>query len=400
MTNGFKLLLVATAVMLLAGCSVLLGKVNYHYIENGQVWFQSHWGKRLVIDADAETFQPLSGGFGKDANHVYFTDEFVNGAQPETFRVIDFHTGIDANFVFTGNDKCIECDRETFTKLPHNNYRDKYFVYYGQGNMRILKDADPKTFTVLNNWFSKDANYVFQNGAKIPGADANTFSLTSCGISEVSAEDKNRCYWYSEAVPCDCEPHSGDEFPFVGLQPPNKTAHFQLISQKKYQIESANGKEIRAKLNAFVPAGKIEINYSCTDESTEQKSYITTTYDIKNGRVYSVRDAENQMFACDSEIVPKTWFEGQNDFAQTSIKFISNENKEIWAVRTELPTSELKATIICRIVMKDRMIEDSIDVLFTPQKSHLYTAIVKRNEATGCDIELMDSTTNSLVQLL
>ena len=106
------------------------------------------------------------------------------------------------------------------------------------------------------------------------------------------------------------------------------------------------------------------------------------------------------MFACDSEIVPKTWFEGQNDFAQISIKFISNENKEIWAVRTELPTSELKATIICRIVMKDRMIEDSIDVLFTPQKGHLYTAIGTRNEATGCDIELIDSTTNSLVQLL
>jgi len=363
------------------------------------VWFQSHWGKSLVKNADAETFQTLSGGFGKDANHVFFTDKLVNGAQPTTFKVIDFHTGMDAHHVFNGNDKCIECDRDTFTKLPHDNYRDKHFVYQGYGNLRILQDADPKTFVVLNNWFSKDTNYVFQSGEKIPGADANTFSLASCGISEVSAEDKNRCYWYSEAVPCDCAPHSGLEFPFVGLQPPNKSAHFQLIFQKKYQIERVNGKELRAKLNAFVPAGKIEINYSCSDESTGQKIDITSTYDIEDGRVYIVRDAENQMFACDSKIVPKTWFEGQNELVQTSIKFISDKNTEKWAVRTELPTSELKATIICRIVTKDRMIEDSIEVVFTPQKGHLYTATGTRNETTGCDIELMDSTTKSLLQM-
>jgi len=392
MVNLLRLFLLAALMLFIQGCSDDTHKVNTYFFEDDQVWFNSHWGVKLVKGADVESFQSLSGGYGKDSKYVFFTENITEDADPDTFEVIDFHTGKDKLFIFRSGKKCKKCDKDTFTVLPHKKYKDKNFVYQGQGNgMLVVEGADPATYTVLNNWFSKDATNAFENVHKIIGADAESFKLAKCGLSEVSAEDKNRCYWFSEAVPCDCAPYSGADFPFVGMQIPTKKAHVSIVSQRKYRVEKVGDREIIAKLNAFVPVGNHEIQYSCKPEGATEIKLITTNFRFEEKRVYTIRDLERSNSECDSKIVPKTWFEGENSFIQTSIKFQSG-NKTNWAVATELPTVELSAEILCRFVTKERIIEDITELVFTPIEGHLYNAYGFMNDDSKCSINLIDAT--------
>ncbi len=51
---------------------------------------------------------------------------------------------------------------------------DKDFVYLGGG---IIKDADPKTFAILNRDYTKDQFYVYYKGRRIERASPRSFSL-------------------------------------------------------------------------------------------------------------------------------------------------------------------------------------------------------------------------------
>ncbi len=66
--------------------------------------------------------------------------------------------------------------------------KDKSTVYYGD---KILRDADVKTFQVLDYSWGKDKNYVYLKGDLLEGVDATTFQIFANGGF---AHDKNHVY--------------------------------------------------------------------------------------------------------------------------------------------------------------------------------------------------------------
>lgn len=70
---------------------------------------------------------------------------------------------------------------------------DNMNVYYKD---LILKGADPHTFTLLKDGFSKDADNVFFKDKTLAGADANSFTV----LSNYYAKDKNRLWFGQQPV--------------------------------------------------------------------------------------------------------------------------------------------------------------------------------------------------------
>jgi hypothetical protein len=161
----------------------------------GQVYYQG----RPIDGADPATFSTLSALYGVDAAHVYYQDSLIPGADPATFKLLDSQWGRDARDVYFQERPQQVCDLYSF-KLLKDDWQIDSQCAYRMGTR--LANADPSTFEVINFWFAKDKNQVYENlPTIIEGADPATFKLRK-GICQVCAQDKNRCYRYEEVVAC------------------------------------------------------------------------------------------------------------------------------------------------------------------------------------------------------
>ncbi|MHB8860355.1 MAG: DKNYY domain-containing protein [Minisyncoccota bacterium] len=148
---------------------------------------------------DVATFQASSlGEYAKDKNHVYDCDNIVKDADPATFTIL--------NQVYA---------------------KDARHVFYIGGT--IIPGADPATFVPvttplaknsLQSEYGKDTNHVYWNGRVIAGADSATFVLSPV------TRDKNWIYQndtvvgpvslatdntqYSTALPAACNPSNAE----------------------------------------------------------------------------------------------------------------------------------------------------------------------------------------------
>ncbi len=85
-----------------------------------------------------------------------------------------------------------------------NKYEvEKEGVYYinwneARGSQKtLLSEADPETFEILSQEeYGKDINWVYFQGAIIPGADAKSFEF----IEDLYAKDKNRAYYGGDSI--------------------------------------------------------------------------------------------------------------------------------------------------------------------------------------------------------
>ena len=184
-------------------------------LQHGEVFFRD--GK--VKDADAASFKFLGGALAKDKSHVFCGLEAVEGADPASYTQVGGDVGKDRKAIYFRTERCGECDLASFGKVSEDWYADKNAAYRAMGFRRI--PVDRQSFTAINRWFAKDRHTVFYMTKPVPGADAASFKLASCGEVEVIGEDKNRCYWNSYPVTCGCEPRAMGEIPSVwtSLQP-------------------------------------------------------------------------------------------------------------------------------------------------------------------------------------
>lgn len=84
--------------------------------------------------------------------------------------------------------KELEVDNESFVVLENETYaKDRNNVYLKGGQ---IKNADPKTFEIVDHGYSKDKNYVYIDYYKIYKADPKTFELVKFPYSK----DKNTIY--------------------------------------------------------------------------------------------------------------------------------------------------------------------------------------------------------------
>lgn len=130
------------------------------------------------------------------------------GADPKTFKPIsnwDSFYGKDANSVFNGYLKIKNADPKTFTPLNESFSKDSKRVFYG--SKCEIKGADNKTFTPINSYMAKDKfrvyKYIFNNGYScksalniIPSTDTRTFQL----LNSFYSKDKNAVFFDNKPV--------------------------------------------------------------------------------------------------------------------------------------------------------------------------------------------------------
>lgn len=163
------------------------------------------YNERKIENADIPTFEILEYNHSKDKNAVYYYGEKIEGADPKTFKHFPPYYWIDKNDVYSGGKK-LNVNPKTFSIFEkNNNYgKDDRNIYYissvAEEEGKILKDADVKTFVILNNLYSKDSKNVYldynQYVEKLEGTDAKTFIL----LNEKYAKDKNAVYYNGQKI--------------------------------------------------------------------------------------------------------------------------------------------------------------------------------------------------------
>lgn len=173
-------------------------------------------GRNIKIDiekingADSSSFE-ITGIYGKDKNSMYAFGKKLEGVNPETFQTIS-ENGIifkdDKNIYYLGKKearKLKNADVNSFEEVAENEYyKDKNNVYYYdeyEGNMKTIKEADPKTFEGISYTFGKDKNAVYKRENKLAGVDPATFEE----IDSSFTKDKNNVYY--------------EEMPMKGVDP-------------------------------------------------------------------------------------------------------------------------------------------------------------------------------------
>ena len=353
---------VASALLLAACFAGAADKARYE-VRDGSVIYKSPSGPRPVANADVSTFQSLPGAFARDRMKVFFGDKIVEGADPNSFVVIDFLTGRDSKAIYRTTDRCDECDLETFRALGDGHwYVDKNAAYSAlNDSWRRISDVDPGAFAVLNKWFAKDRRSVFLNNERVPGADAETFKLAACGACEVCGEDKNRCYWFEHAVPCNCKPHGGGGFP-SGL---TEAAEGKAVLATTAPVSF--GDSVRGKMSAgllVVEPGARAVELTCWDSATKSSLPAIVSVNLQANRFYRFTRKKNTK--CEISIDRPTLVQGWN--ARQTLYIRSNKPR----MQVEIAAGVQKLQIVCREVTRAAILEIARDIDVDLRPGELY----------------------------
>lgn len=169
---------------------------NYFVGLRGGIYYnlpRSNYGGGFVqlVGADQQTLRILAtDSYSFDTkdqyavNHetVYFRGSPLPNADPQTFRTIALY-GIDKNNLFLNdrpfNLKQFQIDPSTFTVVTGSPYyKDQGQVYYinlEDQHINILSQADPATFTYLQEGYAKDDDQVFCKGEPLTDLNVHTF---------------------------------------------------------------------------------------------------------------------------------------------------------------------------------------------------------------------------------
>jgi hypothetical protein len=367
-------------LILIAGC-VSHARQPFDVHEGAIRYTNLAGGRHRVAGADVKTFQHVGGIYGQDNIRVYHADTVVEGADPTSFQYIGGDAGRDAKAAYVAGTRCPDCDAASFRHIDRNWYADKNFVYEGT---RRRPDIDKTTFQPFNYWFVKDQSNVFLSGRPIPGADASSFKLASCGACEVCGEDKNRCYWFENAVACDCAPHHGGEFAF----PPPERSRRQALLNTTGPISI----DLNRLTSAFhglsvgywrIDPGRHALPLNCWNKNRSEP--VQLTLDIEPARIY--RLSQRKGATCEIEVERTALVQGRADGPEIQIRLMNNEEDRSRstlpeATRKQLSTKprskvELAAgvytlTAVCRNVTRTGVHENSTDITVTLEPWRIY----------------------------
>jgi hypothetical protein len=158
-----------------------------------------------ITGADPTTFIGIGFAYAKDKYAVYESGLVVSGADPNTFSVIGLANATSAPDALWAKDRThVFVNGETITNPPPDPssvriildqsgnvtgyVADKTYLFDAYDGSLIM-GADPRMFTVLNDWYAKDSTHVYSYecnviagkyvtiGTPIEGADAAHFIL-------------------------------------------------------------------------------------------------------------------------------------------------------------------------------------------------------------------------------
>ncbi len=344
-------------------------RMGEYRIRGAEVFFRN----KKVKDADAASFQYLGGGYGKDKARVFYLWDLVEGADLASFASLGDGVAKDAKAVYYREKRCEECDVASFRHVGGDWYSDKHAAYEGYAFHRV-PGIDQPSFTALNNNFAKDRHTVFYLERRIRGADPESFKLHACGepdpygFSKLYAEDKNRCYWGENAVPCDCAPHSMAEFPWgwTDLKPGMSLLAISPIHNIG-PVTVSSGEGIYEKGYFVLPPGKQTIGLHCRDGKSGSDKPVQYVIDAAPGEIYSVELSQDGN--CSTSVKRPVLVRGNPDGPEIRI-VLPGDSKPVW--QAELAPGKQTLTAICREVTRERAIEVPVSLTLDLEPGRIY----------------------------
>lgn len=243
----------------------------------------------------------------------------------------------------------------------------------------------------LNYWFSKDRDNVYVSNTRIEGADSESFRLACCKPSEVSGEDKNRCYWYDKAVPCDCKPHTGADFPSSFWEmAPGKARVTSPGFKNAVHVVTVDGKPAKASLNVELDAGEHVLGLKCPDLGDNATGTATMT--VKEGRVYRLRPHDDK--GCEAHLEEYGVVRGKTYGPQISINKVPYEpGREVpvsGVIEAKLLPGNYMLSVSCRDVRRDSVREASTVIEINVEPMRFYQLGAEFN-TDACDARVVTS---------
>ncbi|MFZ2522504.1 MAG: DKNYY domain-containing protein [Minisyncoccia bacterium] len=185
---------------------------TFQILSNSYRWAKDknnvYYSARYVEFADARTFIALNSTFGADSLNLFYEGNVVSGSDPATLQLIkwDYPSYLkDANQVYYDGYQMdfkpiiTGADPATFIIVKDHFSKDKNHAYYGT---MTITNADPKTFEVIkDSVYSKDSKHVFYEDTIISKADPVTFVLLNDPHSYPTyAKDKNHVYMQASII--------------------------------------------------------------------------------------------------------------------------------------------------------------------------------------------------------
>lgn len=115
-------------------------------LKNIGQWKSLHLEATKVIVVPRDDIENITNDFYAYNNEVYGRTKKLTDIKPQDVTVLD-------------------PEDKSFVQIGHHVF------YYGT----VIIDADPETFTIISDHFSKDANHVYWNEYKVIDADPSTF---------------------------------------------------------------------------------------------------------------------------------------------------------------------------------------------------------------------------------
>lgn len=194
------LILLPVVAMSLASCD----DGGEYKIEDDGVYY-SYWTFSFgtvndkLPDADPATFHSIKNWLGRDANHAYFKENIIRGANPATLKAEKYPMSSDGRDYFFRDAPLNVADFSSF-KILHRDSDgdiwavDKRCAYYD--SIRI-DGVDVATFKVDEFHLAHDSKRVYRFGEVLEGADPATFKEDmECGY----ATDKNHVWFYGKLL--------------------------------------------------------------------------------------------------------------------------------------------------------------------------------------------------------
>jgi len=159
-------------------------------IEKGKIYFEDD----ELTGIDLSTTEYLGGGYLRDARHVFFEVSLIDGADIATFEIISkkFQFARDKNNVYASCWPIKGIKLDSIEHLGGEYVGDGINIFY---NLHKLKNVERTSFqTKGRRAFALDKQYVYWHGDVIKDADPKTFHL----LDEINAfldADDNHNDW-------------------------------------------------------------------------------------------------------------------------------------------------------------------------------------------------------------
>jgi hypothetical protein len=201
---------------------------------------------------DVKSFELISDNLAVDKSQVYYFrmkpttqgPAVLRGADPGSIEIIDEYFTRDKRKVFYTHGSprpctIVKADPKTFTALNDRYSKDEHHAFYYCSQ---LKDADAKTFRVTSGYIAVDSKNVYRSGRLVANADPATYGHLKHRFGNLNFyADDQRVYYFVGTVE-DADP---DTFEVMGSYFAKDNQHAYFCSKKCHKIAGVDLKSFR-----------------------------------------------------------------------------------------------------------------------------------------------------------